>query len=97
MYGKSEEPNQIIRFETEEELKDWLRDARVQKNGWDGPGYYAQYTYSQRCPRGCCYDDVREAVPLQEFIDELEESVNNKRESLEYWKEVLNKKEIDQS
>ena len=47
----------------------------IKKGEWSGPGWYWIFTYSQRCPRGCCYDSVIEAITAKELADELRESM----------------------
>ena len=49
--------------------------ARVQIGTWVGAGWYRVLQYSQRCPRGCCYDDVVEVVSAQDMADEFEEEI----------------------
>ena len=46
---------------------DWTAD--VQKGKYAGPGLYMLFNYSQRCPRGCCYDSVYEVMPADEVAE----------------------------
>lgn len=54
---------------TPAELKAKGDNYRVRYLTWHGPGWYAFYTWTQRCPRNCCDDSCIRAV---RFSDELE-------------------------
>lgn len=47
------------------------RAARVQMGNYEGPGDYYLLSYSQPCPRGCCYDDVYEVLTADEVVKEI--------------------------
>jgi hypothetical protein len=63
--------------------KDVKERCRVNKINWAGPGWYYTATYSQRCPRGCCYDDVLDIEPASERVAELEEAIRELNDELE--------------
>ncbi len=56
-------------------------DFKKHKNGrcnygeYNGPGKYRLLQYQQRCPRGCCYDDVVELVSATDIIKEIREKI----------------------
>ena len=52
------------------------RPATVQEGSYFGPGKYLLLEYSKRCPRGCCYDDVRELVPGEQAVRELQKEID---------------------
>lgn len=43
--------------------------ARVQIGTWTGPGRYMLLSYTQRCPRNCCDDDVYEVLSADEVVE----------------------------
>lgn len=90
---KRSTPDTIEEIKTAEDAKQYLNDARCKHNGWDGPGYYAIYSYSQPCPRGCCYDLVKEIIPLQDYLHELQKRIEENQNTLQYWNSVLEGKE----
>ncbi len=49
--------------------------CRVHKIDWKGPGRYVVLRYSQKCPRGCCYDGVYEIVPAAAVVEEVREEM----------------------
>jgi hypothetical protein len=67
-------PNSKLNVNAKEEF---VSDARVQKIDWVGPGWYFIFKYTQKCPRGCCYDDVFEAKSLKKWKAELSEEIRN--------------------
>ena len=69
---------------SEEQFKQLLQDggnkgsfARVQTGKYQGPGRYMLLQYSQRCPRGCCYDNVNELLSAEEARSEVEEQMRD--------------------
>lgn len=70
------------KLEIEGEGSYW--DARVQDGKYYGPGKYFLLQYSQKCPKGCCYDSVNEIlneeyakIELNEKIIEIEKLKQN--------------------
>lgn len=59
--------------------------ARVQRGDFSGPGRYLELTYSERCPRNCCDDFVRELVSADEVVrlvkEEMRELANVLKEA----------------
>jgi len=49
--------------------------SRVRKGDYVGPGRYLLLTYEQPCPRGCCYDYVRELISASQVMDEVREEM----------------------
>lgn len=72
------ESHRRVRFETEAEAKadadDWYRIVRID---WTGPGWYAIFTYDKPCPRGCCRDNVYEAIPVSKWADLIADEIKN--------------------
>lgn len=77
-------------FATEKEFDNFLRYgkiaprdttdghfARVQKGKYTGPGKYMVFTYTQRCPRNCCDDFVRELVPANDIAELVREEMRS--------------------
>lgn len=69
---------------SEEQFKQLLQDggnkgsfARVQTGKYQGPGRYMLLQYSQRCPRGCCYDSVNELLSTEEAQSEVKEQIED--------------------
>jgi len=72
-----------VKVETEEELREKAgSDFRVVKVKWDGPGWYFIYHYSQPCPRGCCHDEVFEAISASDRAYELQQKIKNLAQEL---------------
>ena len=64
------ESHKRVRFETEQEAKTYADDwHRVVIVDWTGPGWYAIFSYDKPCPRGCCRDNVFEAMPVRKWAD----------------------------
>lgn len=51
--------------------------SRVQMGTFEGPGRYYLLSYSQRCPRGCCYDDVHELLSASDTAIEVREAMRD--------------------
>jgi hypothetical protein len=49
--------------------------ARVQMGTWTGPGRYFVLSYSQPCPRGCCYDSVYEVLTAEDVARAARETI----------------------
>jgi hypothetical protein len=49
--------------------------SRVREGEFVGPGRYLLLAYEQPCPRGCCYDFVRELIPAVQVVDEVREEM----------------------
>ncbi len=52
-------------------------EPRVRYGKYYGPGRYYLLEYSQRCPRGCCFDDVNELMSESEAKDEIKEAIEH--------------------
>jgi hypothetical protein len=52
--------------------------ARVQQGKWMGTGEYILLRYEQKCPRGCCYDDVNEILTVEQFNEIVNQLSNFK-------------------
>jgi len=63
--------------------------ADVQKGSWCGPGKYMFLSYSQKCPRGCCYDDVHELLTPSEVVDEIESKIGDLAAVLNTAKDIV--------
>lgn len=57
--------------------------ARCQSGEWAGPGWYYILSYSQRCPRGCCYDDCIEVLSADEAVEAFREEIGDLAHELE--------------
>jgi hypothetical protein len=66
-----------IWFETEQELKDYVAknysSCRIKDVQFVDKGSYYFFCYSQKCPRGCCYDGVVKIISAQEYLSILNE------------------------
>lgn len=83
-----------VKAQTEQELYDKAgSDFRVVKVNWDGPGWYLIYHYSQRCPRGCCYDDVFEALSVEDRAYELQSEIRGLASDLSELRKLQNQGE----
>jgi hypothetical protein len=51
--------------------------SRVRKGDFVGAGRYLLLSYEQPCPRGCCYDFVRELIPAGQVVDEVREEMRD--------------------
>jgi hypothetical protein len=54
-----------------------LQDGRVNKGNYNGPGKYLLLEYQEKCPRGCCYDDVVELMSTSDVIYEVKEEMKD--------------------
>lgn len=52
-----------------------VKKATIEIGEFTKPDYYYVLRYSQRCPRGCCYDDVCEIITKEQYIKELKEKI----------------------
>jgi len=55
--------------------KEEYPESMFQNGSYQGPGKYWLLMYSQKCPRGCCYDDVYELISEQDFKEEIKEEL----------------------
>lgn len=79
-------------YETEQQLKDDMPyRCRVIKVRWIGPGAYVLFTYPQLCPRGCCYDDVYEAIPVEQWINLITDNMKELAFDLKEAREIQSK------
>ena len=62
-------------LQTEEEFKSQFKDARVKVGKWQGSGNYYRTSYTQKCPRGCCYDYVIELTSATDQISIIKEEM----------------------
>ena len=60
-----------IYYKTKAEIDKSAHGARVHRYEWTGPGWYYVKEYQQRCSRGCCYDDVFDAISPQDVVEEI--------------------------
>lgn len=51
--------------------------GRCNKGEYSKPGKYMIFEYKQKCPRGCCYDDVTELVHSDDIIYEIKEKMTD--------------------
>lgn len=67
------------RFDTKEALEQASRQSqcRVKIANWVAPGWYFITNYSQKCPRGCCYDNVIEFTFVTDRIDAIKKEIRN--------------------
>lgn len=66
--------NDIIYINNFEQFKE-IQNTTIKIGQFIEPDYYIVLRYSQRCPRGCCYDDVCEILTKEEYISELKENI----------------------
>lgn len=92
--SRIKEPRNVIECKTKEEWAKAMGSPAIRHGEWEGPGYYAKFSYSQRCPRGCCYDDVTELKPITEHISDLKNHIRNLASSLRYYRELNHKYEV---
>jgi hypothetical protein len=74
------DPQDKMKFESEDQLKVAATEpyfCRVQIIKWDGPGWYYIFRYSQPCPRGCCRDDVFEAISASKWAEMLADKIKD--------------------
>lgn len=69
-------------LKNESEWKEAFGEVRVHNGYWDGEGNYAISSYSQKCPRGCCYDDVLEIRPAYSRELEIKEAMQKLAQEL---------------
>lgn len=67
------------KFNTKSEINLAAKQSqcRVRIVNWTSPGWYFITNYSQKCPRGCCYDDVIEFTHSTDRIYEIKEEMRN--------------------
>lgn len=63
--------------------------ARVQKGTWAGPGRYLVLSYSQPCPRGCCYDSVFEVLSSEDVASQAREVIRENADLLREAKRLI--------
>lgn len=56
---------------------DSYQNGRCNKGEYSKPGKYMIFEYNQRCPRGCCYDDVVELVHSDDIVYEIKEKMTD--------------------
>jgi hypothetical protein len=61
----------IIEVSSQEEAHTITRGYRVIDNKFTEPGRYMVLHYQQKCPRGCCYDDVCELISIKDVVEEI--------------------------
>jgi len=79
------DPQGKLKFSTEEQLREAANKPyffRVQKINWDGPGWYYIFKYDQPCPRGCCRDNVFEAISASNWAAELAQEMKDLAQQL---------------
>lgn len=69
-------------FLSETDAKNHRGGVRILKLNWQGRGWYYVTEYSQRCPRGCCYDSVLEFRSAEERVNEVKEGMKELAEEL---------------
>lgn len=94
MYEREIEPNTVEECRNKEEWTKLMGNPTIRHGEWEGPGYYAKFSYSQPCSRGCCYDGVTELVPLREQMDKLKEHIRELAGSLKYYREINKKYDL---
>lgn len=65
-----------------------VKKATIEIGEFIEPNYYYILRYSQRCPRGCCYDDVCEILTKEEYISELKENIGKYCDELKKVREL---------
>jgi hypothetical protein len=74
------DPKSKLKCDTEQQLKDAASKPyfyRVQIINWDGPGWYYIFKYDQPCPRGCCRDNVFEAISKKKWEQRIVEEIRD--------------------
>lgn len=77
-------------LQTESEFKAQFKDARVHEGKWKGSGNYYRTSYTQKCPRGCCYDSVVELTFVTSQISLIKEEMQELASSLKEAREKGN-------
>jgi hypothetical protein len=78
---------------SEQEMNKLVVGCRVNRTEFSKPGwYYIEYS-TQRCPRGCCYDDVIESMTPDEYISMVSEKMRDLAYELKQAKEYKNESE----
>ena len=60
-----------VELKTLDDVDKQHEHCRVRKGEWRGPGWYYVTHYSQKCPRGCCYDAVCEITFAENRAEEI--------------------------
>jgi hypothetical protein len=69
-------------FETEKAARDHCQSFRVHKVYWTVPGWYYIKTYTQRCPRNCCDDNVIKITHASDRVKEVKEEIRELADEL---------------
>lgn len=67
--------NTKLNISSKEELVENAKGHNVHKIDWKGPGWYYIFKYNQKCPRGCCYDDVFEAISAKSYSEMISHEI----------------------
>ena len=81
---KAEDKN-ILR----QHIKD-KHDVRIIDVQQDKPGLYVLVKYSQPYPRGCCYDEVIDAIYVEDYTNEIARKIRDLAEDLKHYR-ILSK------
>lgn len=65
-------------------------DVRIIDVQWEKPGLYILVKYSQPCPRGCCYDEVIDAIHVEDYANEIARKIRDLAEDLRHYR-ILSK------
>ena len=52
-----------------------IQNGRANYGKFDGPGWYLKLNYREKCPKGCCYDDVVELLSSDDVIIEVQDKM----------------------
>lgn len=77
------------KFQSQAELNKAAADSncRVRKTNWTSPGWYFVTHYTQKCPRGCCYDGVIEFTHVDDRIYEIRDEMRSLADLLRFARE----------
>lgn len=69
------------KFSSKDEIVEYARSnhehCRVKDIDWYDSGWYVIQTWSQPCPRGCCYDNCVGFYPVSTIINEIVDNIRS--------------------
>lgn len=65
----------IVEISSKNEADSITDGYRVRDSKFSKPGRYMVLHYQQRCPRGCCYDDVCEIISIKDVVEEIVDDI----------------------
>jgi hypothetical protein len=78
MSSRAESTPRLVRIRNRTELDAIAAKIRYRVQdvkAWTGDGHYYVRTYSQRCPKGCCYDSVIELTTPEDEATEIKDQM----------------------